>query len=903
MAMFHGRGVTGTERKTRLTRAEREKRRKIVSVVAVISAAFFYLGAWLWAAFDAVGVEHIDRFGSWLASNPFPFPWLDDDALLGCLCWAVLAMLIPWIFYSTWLRRQGNYDPGAEHGDSRLASPEDFEDISDKDLPSNNIKFTTHVWMAIKIRAKKVAEAMSALNLNALIIGTSGGGKTSSYAKPLILASCGTRLCPGGVGPSGIADPGFDIVFTDTKGDVLPDVGHALVNSGADVRCFNIRDPENSDKLNPFHYIHVARRDAIEPSGKTVEVTMSLDGVPAILDASTEGDAGRKLALAIDGGQVLIAGLGAAGPEDADPWVCSACGGINPADADACETDGCCGERPADVDDSIVAFFAANSFAVGGASGIAMRIRVRNRAEGDSGRAAKVRIEAKLPRGIYLHSAHAPGTDEAVGELLLSPEGDPVFRWDVVVEPGRPIAADVEAIVEKVNEVSGSMLTRICTCIVSNLNASDDGSKEDPFWPRCATMNFQGNAGLLLEVWGKRYCTLPRVMDNVLAMEVDPQGVAKDSIDLLMEAWETGFMPAPPSADPFAPSVASSIPCDVRDMSPIEVLEDGYWKLAPGQKWLGPHDRSQDPALSAYYSYRKGAPETRQSVLITSAATLSSIMSPTMRRMLSEDTLHLEELGNGEGSHVLSIISHDQDKTFKPLIALVFFLTLLQLDENATSRPGAKLPRHVHILADEFKNLGKLPEIDGALSTVRSKNVSVSMCVQSVDQLDGTYGEHVAAELRDNCATIVFMGGSNEKTLKSFETLSGTETVDMIQTSRSFGTSGQTTESRQAVQRPVVSVGQLRTCPPTHAYVLMKGKPAFKDWKTGYGAYDFYEWIDPTREDRGCSHGGRKFTELFDFPRYKADRDAGRTPYDYDESLKSQPAAWTPQGAGKREEE
>lgn len=901
MAMFHGRGVAGVERKTRLTRAEREKRRKIVAVVAVLSVAFLYLGAWLWAAFDAVGIDHFDLFGEWLLSNPFPFARIDDDALLGCVCWGVIAALVPWVYYSMWVRRQGNYDPGAEHGDSRLASPEDFDDIADSELPSNNIKFTTHVWMSVKLRSKKAARSMSALNLNALVIGTSGGGKTSAYAKPLIMSSCGTRLCPGGVGPSGIADEGFDLVFTDTKGDVLPDVGHALVNSGADVRCFNIRDPERSDRLNPFHYIHVSSRDAIKPSGKTVEVTATVDGRPAILDVAAQGDGAGSLELSVDGGQVLVAGLGGAAGEERDPWICPACGGINPPDAEECETPGCGRAREAQGADAVVAFFAASSFAVGGASGVALRVRLRNRSRG-AGPAVAVRVEAKLPRGVYLHSAHVPGTDESVGDLLMTPEGEPVFRWDALIEPGAALAADVEAIVEKVTEVSGSMLTRICTCIVSNLNATEDGAKEDPFWPKCATMNFQGNAGLLLEVWGKRYCTLPRVMDNVLAMEVDPQDAAKDSIDLLMEAWETGYMPAPPSDDPFAPSVAASVPCDVRDMSPIEVLEDGYWRLAPGQRWLGPHDRSQDPALSAYYSYRKGAPETRQSVLITSAATLSSIMSPTMRRLLSEDTLHLEDLGDGKGAHVLSIISHDQDKTFKPLVALVFFLTLLQLDENATSRPGARLPRHVHILADEFKNLGKLPEIDGALSTVRSKNVSVSMCVQSVDQLDGTYGEHVAAELRDNCATIVFMGGSNEKTLKSFETLSGTETVDMIQTSRSFGTSGQTTESRQAVQRPVVSVGQLRTCPPTHAYVLMKGKPAFRDWKTGYGAYDFYEWIDPTREDRGCSKGRRKFTELFDFARYKEDRDAGRAPYDYDESLKGMPAAWAPQDAGKREE-
>ncbi len=891
MAIFHGRGVSATERKTRLTESERRKRRKLMCVVTAFSVVFLYAFAWLWSGLVAVGFANIDLLWPRLASDPFPFFSLDEETLSGCLCWGAIGFLIPWVYYSMWVRKQGNYDPGAEHGDSRLAIAEDFSDITDAELPSNNLKFTTHAWMAVCPRGKELARAMTALNLNALVIGTSGGGKTSSYAKPLIAASMGTRLCPGGVGPSGIADEGFDLVFTDTKGDVLPDVGHALVNSGADVRCFNVRDPENSDKCNPFASVNTAYVDAVNPHGAPVVCTASVDGEKLSLGVK-EGKPCEELSVAIDGETITRAG---AAPAPSEDWLCPVCHAPMPAEASLCADPDCTGRRPLTADAALAVSFGANSFASGDVRGVALRVRLRNRDLA----ARSVRIECVLPHGMRYTSSHLCGTDEEAGELLLTPEGLPCLRWDVEAEAGAVLALDAVALVDKVCEISGSMLTRICSCIVSNLNATEDGAKEDPFWSRCATTLFQGDAGLLLQAWGKKECTLPGVMDLVLSQQVDPADVGKDAVDLMMEAWETGYLPKTSGKAGWGVSNATQVPCDVRDLSPIEVLDDGYWKPKPDQRWFGPHKRSEDPALSAYFTYRKGAVETRQSVLITSAATLSSLMSPTMRRLLSEDTLNLDALGSGNGSHVLSIISHDQDKTYKPLIALVFFLTLMRLDENATKLPGARLPRPVHILADEFKNLGKLPEIDGALATVRSKNVSVSMCVQSIDQLDGTYGEHVAAELRDNCATIVFMGGSNEKTLKSFETLSGTETIDMIQTSRSFGTSGQTTESRQAVQRPVVSVGQLRTCPPTHAYVLMKGKNAFKDWKTGFGAYDFYEWFDPAREDRGCSKGKRKFTEYFDFARYKADRDAGRVPYDFDERLKAMPAAWVPADEGK----
>lgn len=900
MPMFHGRGVRRVERKTRLTEAERRRRRKIVTVVTIASGASFYAAALLWAAFEELGVERIGLLTTWLADNPFPFPWLDDETLLGCACWGCAAMLVPWVYYSSWLRKQGNFDPGAEHGDSRLAQPDDFADVKDAELPSNNIRLTTNAWLAMDPR-EGLDVNLNGLNHNILVIGTSGGGKTSTYSKPLIASSLGTRLCPGGVGPSGIADPGFDIVFTDTKGDVLPDVGHALVNSGADVRCFNIRDTRSSDRFNPFHAVGIEKRDAVEPSGKSIEITLEVDGRLAEIGAAGSGKDPRRLGLVVDGPTEFATGIGSPSEaESHDPWVCTSCGFVNPAEEPFCENPECEGCRPEQERPSLVAFLEAASYSGAGGSGIGMRIRLRNGTDDQGAAPVEVRLEARFPRGISLSGANVPGTDEQIGELLLNPEGDPVFRWDASIPPGETLSADVNAVVEKLNEISGSMLTRICECIVSNLDKSAAASQsEGAFWTTCASVTYKATSGLLLECWGKEFCTLPRVMDLILSMEVDPQDTSKDAVDILMDAWETGFMPAPPSDDPFATSMTDTVPCDVRDMSPIEVLEDGYWRLAPGQRWMGPHDRGEDTALSAFHTYRIGAVETRQSVLITAAATLSPIMSPEMRDLLSEDTLNLEALGSGEGHHALSIISHDTDKTFKPLIALVFYMTVLVLDENATKRPGTSLPRPVHILADEFKNLGKLPEIDGALSTVRSKNVSISMCVQSIDQLDSVYGEHTAAELRDNCATVVFMGGNNEKTLKSFETLSGTETVDMIQTSQSFGTSGQTTESRQVVQRPVVSVGQLRTCGNSYAYVLMANKYAFKDRKIGWGAYDFYEWFDPMRKDRHFSKGARKFTELFDFARYKADRDAGRTPYDYDESFKGMPAKWVSADEGK----
>jgi type IV secretion system protein VirD4 len=124
-----------------------------------------------------------------------------------------------------------NRRPGEEHGSAKWGMVSSIaKKYIDKKNKSNNLIITQ--TMRIGLNAKKHRR-----NLNVLVIGGSGAGKTRFYAKPNIM-QCNTSFI--------IADP---------KGEMLRSVAPLLLEMGYDVKVFNLINPQDSDGYNPFVYI------------------------------------------------------------------------------------------------------------------------------------------------------------------------------------------------------------------------------------------------------------------------------------------------------------------------------------------------------------------------------------------------------------------------------------------------------------------------------------------------------------------------------------------------------------------------------------------------------------------------------------------------------------------------
>ena len=99
---------------------------------------------------------------------------------------------------------------------------------------------------------------------------------------------------------------------------------------------------------------------------------------------------------------------------------------------------------------------------------------------------------------------------------------------------------------------------------------------------------------------------------------------------------------------------------------------------------------------------------------------------------------------------------------------------------------GGRLPVHVRFILDEFANIGQLPQFDKLIATIRSREISASIILQSQSQLKAIYRDN-ADTIVGNCDTMLFLGGKEKSTLKEISEILGKETIDSFNTSENRG--------------------------------------------------------------------------------------------------------------------
>ncbi len=119
----------------------------------------------------------------------------------------------------------------------------------------------------------------------------------------------------------------------------------------------------------------------------------------------------------------------------------------------------------------------------------------------------------------------------------------------------------------------------------------------------------------------------------------------------------------------------------------------------------------------------------------------------------------------------------DTDSTFDFVFALLMWQSVDSLCDTALSRLGGRLPTRVHFVFDEFANIGTIPDFERMITVTRSRNISVSMILQSFAQLEESYGEKNAKTIMDACDTTLFLGGKSADTNQEISEMIGKQTV------------------------------------------------------------------------------------------------------------------------------
>ena len=201
-------------------------------------------------------------------------------------------------------------------------------------------------------------------------------------------------------------------------------------------------------------------------------------------------------------------------------------------------------------------------------------------------------------------------------------------------------------------------------------------------------------------------------------------------------------------------------------------------------------------AVRQYKKYKMAAGKTAKSILISCGARLAPFDIAELREIMSYDEMELDKIGDRKTA--LFLIMSDTDTTFNFVIAMLQSQLFNLLCDKADDVYGGRLPVHVRVIADEFANIGQIPQFDKLIATIRSREISASIILQSQSQLKAIYKDS-ADTILGNCDTTLFLGGKEKTTLKEMSELLGKETIDLYNTSetrsnqKSFGLNYQKT--------------------------------------------------------------------------------------------------------------
>ena len=189
-------------------------------------------------------------------------------------------------------------------------------------------------------------------------------------------------------------------------------------------------------------------------------------------------------------------------------------------------------------------------------------------------------------------------------------------------------------------------------------------------------------------------------------------------------------------------------------------------------------------AVKQYRKFKMAAGKTLKSILISCGARLAPFDIKELRDLMETDEMELDTLGDSKAA--LFVIISDTDTTFNFVAALMYSQLFNLLCDKADDFYGGRLPVHVRLILDEFANIGQIPNFDKLIATIRSREISASIILQSQSQLKTIYKD-AADTIVGNCDSTLFLGGKEKSTLKEISELLGKETIDSYNQSENRG--------------------------------------------------------------------------------------------------------------------
>ena len=261
--------------------------------------------------------------------------------------------------------------------------------------------------------------------------------------------------------------------------------------------------------------------------------------------------------------------------------------------------------------------------------------------------------------------------------------------------------------------------------------------------------------------------------------------------------------------------------CEAREddetyKSPVDILFDDLAKKQP-----------EHFAVKQYVKFKMAAGKTLKSILVSCGARLAPFDIKELRDIMTEDELELDTMGDRKTA--LFLIMSDTDTTFNFVIAMLQSQLFNLLCDKADDFYNGRLPVHVRFILDEFANIGQIPQFDKLIATIRSREISASIILQSQSQLKTIYKD-AADTIVGNCDSTLFLGGKEKGTLKEISELLGKETIDSLNQSENRGAQTSHGLSYQKLGKELMTQDEIAVMDGGKCILQLRGvRPFFSD--------------------------------------------------------------------------
>ena len=245
-------------------------------------------------------------------------------------------------------------------------------------------------------------------------------------------------------------------------------------------------------------------------------------------------------------------------------------------------------------------------------------------------------------------------------------------------------------------------------------------------------------------------------------------------------------------------------------------------------------------AVRQYKKFKLAAGKTAKSILISCGARLAVFDIAELRELTAYDELELDTLGDQKTA--LFLIMSDTDDSFNFLIAMCYTQLFNLLCDKADDVYGGRLPVHVRCLIDECANIGQIPKLEKLMATIRSREISACLILQTQSQLKALYKDN-AETVIGNCDASLFLGGKEPTTLKALSETLGRETIDTYNTGESRGRETSHSLNYQKLGKSLLSVDELEVLDGGKCILQLRGVRPFLSSKYDITKHPHYKYL------------------------------------------------------------